>query len=79
MLEENQYTESFEETKTEELFSEQIIQTLSNDEIAVVTLKLSEEYKTDEIAKILGISVGTLWEIYKRAIAHLKNIIEGNE
>lgn len=68
-------TKNFEEELLSKIYTEQLVKNLSREELVVVTLKLSDEYKTEEIADILGISVGTLWDIYRKALVSLKTLI----
>lgn len=64
--------EDFEDAVLDELMITRLVHTLPSDKIAVIALKLSDGFTTEEMSDILGISTGTIWSRYKSALKLLK-------
>ena len=64
--------EDFKDDVLDEIFVRRLVQRLPADKGAVLALKLSDAYTTEEMSDILGISTGTIWSRYKSALRILK-------
>lgn len=64
--------EDFEDDILDEIFVKRLVHDLPSDKVAVLALKLSDAFTTEEMSEILGISTGTIWSRYKSALKLLK-------
>jgi len=64
--------EGFDEDVTDKLFVRTLVHSLPPDKVAIIALKLTDSFTTEEMSEILGISTGTVWSRYKSALKTLK-------
>lgn len=70
--------ENFEDTILDEILIKQLVHSLPPDKIAVIALKFSDSFTTEEMSDILGISTGTIWSRFKTALKTLKQKVKKN-
>jgi DNA-directed RNA polymerase specialized sigma24 family protein len=70
--------EDFEDAILDEIMIKQLVHNLPPDKIAVIALKLSDGFTTEEMSDILGISTGTIWSRFKTALKILKQKVRKN-
>ena len=68
--------EGFEEEILDNLFVQRLVHSLPVDEVAIIAMKFSDEYTTEEMAEILGISTGTLWTRHRKALKTLQKKVK---
>lgn len=71
--------EDFKDDIQDKIFIKQLVYKLPPDKLAVLALKLSESFTTEEMSDILGISTGTIWSRYKSALRILKKALRQNK
>lgn len=68
--------ETFENDSLNTLFVENLTHELPPQWLAIIALKFSGAFSTEEMSQILGISTGTIWSNYKSAIKQLKRLAQ---
>ena len=66
----------FAETALDRLVLRTVLQMLTEEERQIVILHSVERLKHREIAKLLGIPLGTVLSKYRRSLSKLRNILE---